>query len=311
MHGGTIDVESIIGKGSAFIIQIPLMVLAEPVEEKPIANSTIEQELPPTEENEADPAPNALSVLLIEDNEDFRFYLKDNLKNNYKILEAADGKEGWQKALACHPQLIVSDISMPEMDGITLVKKLKADKRTSHIPVILLTAMTGEEEELRGLGTGANDYITKPFNFEVLNARIKSLLILQHTMQNAYTKQIKVVAPEVEFESADEKLLQVIVGYLEKNLNNSQLSVEALSKEVGMSRTSLYSKLLELTGQSPVEYIRSFRLEKAAALMEKTNMTIAEIAYQVGFTTPNYFARSFKVKYNMLPSEYIASKRTK
>lgn len=311
MHGGTIDVESIIGKGSAFIIQIPLTELAEPVEEKPIANSTIETELPPQEENETDPMPNALSVLLIEDNEDFRFYLKDNLRNNYKILEAADGKEGWQKALACHPQLIVSDISMPEMDGITLVKKLKADKRTSHIPVILLTAMTGEEEQLRGLGTGANDYITKPFNFEVLNAKIKSLLILQHTMQNAYTKQIKVVAPEVEFESADEKLLQEIVGYLEKNLTNSQLSVEALSKEVGMSRTSLYSKLLELTGESPVEYIRSFRLEKAAALMEKSNMNIAEIAYQVGFTTPNYFARSFKGKYNMLPSEYIASKRTK
>lgn len=311
MHGGTIDVESIIGKGSSFIIQIPLTVLAEPVEEKPIAPSIIESELLPQEVNEPDPMPNALSVLLIEDNEDFRFYLKDNLKNHYKILEAADGKEGWQKALACHPQLIVSDISMPEMDGITLVKKLKADKRTSHIPVILLTAMTGEEEQLRGLGTGANDYITKPFNFEVLNAKIKSLLILQHTMQNAYTKQIKVVAPEVEFESADEKLLQEIVGYLEKNLSNSQLSVEALSKEVGMSRTSLYSKLLELTGQSPVEYIRSFRLEKAAALMEKSNMNIAEIAYQVGFTTPNYFARSFKGKYSMLPSEYIARKRAK
>jgi AraC-like DNA-binding protein len=130
-------------------------------------------------------------------------------------------------------------------------------------------------------------------------------------MQSAYTKQIKVVTPEVAFESADEKLLQEIVGYLEQNLTNSQLSVEALSKEVGMSRTSLYSKLLELTGQSPVEYIRSFRLEKAAALMEKTNMNIAEIAYQVGFTTPNYFARSFKGKYNMLPSEFISKKRPK
>jgi DNA-binding response OmpR family regulator len=311
MHGGTIDVESIMGKGSAFIIQIPLAVLAEQVEEKQLTNSYVEPELQPEEENETETAPNALSVLLIEDNEDFRFYLKDNLSNNYKILEAADGKEGWQKALACHPQLIVSDISMPEMDGITLVKKLKADKRTSHIPVILLTAMTGEEEQLRGLGTGANDYITKPFNFEVLNAKIKSLLILQHTMQSAYTKQIKVVTPEVAFESADEKLLQEIVGYLEQNLTNSQLSVEALSKEVGMSRTSLYSKLLELTGQSPVEYIRSFRLEKAAALMEKTNMNIAEIAYQVGFTTPNYFARSFKGKYNMLPSEFISKKRQK
>lgn len=327
MHGGTIDVESVAGKGSAFIIQIPLAVTGEPHQPRdvnetaahfPIADNEPEPELQEEEtlaaavvENDAaDPetTPDALSVLLVEDNEDFRFYLKDNLRNNYKILEAANGKEGWQKALACHPQLIVSDISMPEMDGITLVKKLKADKRTSHIPVVLLTAMTGEEEQLRGLGTGANDYITKPFNFEVLNAKIKSLLNLQRTMQSAFTKQIKVVTPEVEIKSDDEKLLQEIVSYLEKNLTNSQLSVEALSKEVGMSRSTLYSKLLELTGQSPVEYIRSFRLEKAAILMEKSNMTIAEIAYQVGFTTPNYFARSFKAKFNMLPSEYVARK---
>jgi signal transduction histidine kinase/ligand-binding sensor domain-containing protein/DNA-binding response OmpR family regulator len=341
MHGGTIDVESITGKGAAFIIQIPLASVphlpgdvnegvahfADPGDESegvahfsdtataavsvPHLNGDVNEDLSvphlPGDANEGV----AHLVLLIEDNEDFRFYLKDNLRHNYKILEAADGKEGWQKALACHPQLIVSDISMPGMNGIDLVKKLKADKRTSHIPVILLTAMTGEEEQLRGLGTGANDYITKPFNFEVLNAKIKSLLILQHTMQSAYSKQIKVVAPEVEFESPDEKLLKEIVGYIEKNLTNSQLSVEALSKEVGMSRTSLYSKLLELTGQSPVEYIRSFRLEKAAVLMEKSNMTIAEIAYQVGFTTPNYFARSFKTKFNMLPSEFISKKRLK
>jgi AraC-like DNA-binding protein len=159
------------------------------------------------------------------------------------------------------------------------------------------------------LGTGANDYITKPFNFEVLNAKIKSLLELTSTMQSTYIKQIKVVTPDVDIESADEKLLQEIVSYLENNLNNPQLSVEALSKHVGMSRSTLYSKLLQLTGESPVEYIRSFRLEKAALLMEKTNLTIAEIAYQVGFTTPNYFARSFKSKYNMLPSEYITKKR--
>jgi YesN/AraC family two-component response regulator len=227
------------------------------------------------------------------------------------VLEAANGKEGWQKALANHPQLIVSDISMPQMDGITLVKKLKADKRTSHIPVILLTAMTGEENQIQGLGTGANDYITKPFNFEILNAKIKSLLDLKSTMQNTYTRQIKMATPDVQIESADEKLLQEIVSYLEQNIANPQLSVETLTKQAGMSRTTLYSKLLQLTGESPVEYIRSFRLARAAVLMEKSDMTIAEIAYQVGFTTPNYFSRSFKSKFNMLPSEYIAQKRSK
>jgi DNA-binding response OmpR family regulator len=188
-----------------------------------------------------------------------------------------NGKEGWHKALASHPQLIVSDINMPEMDGITLVKKLKADKRTSHIPVILLTAVTAEEQQLKGLETGANDYITKPFNFEVLNAKIKSLLELKNTMQNTYTKQIKVVSPELTMESANEKLLQEIVSYLEKNITNPQLSVEGVSKHVNMSRSTLYTRLLQLTGQTPVEYIRSYRLDKAASLLEKSNMTIAEV----------------------------------
>jgi YesN/AraC family two-component response regulator len=249
------------------------------------------------------------AILLVEDNDDFRFYLKDNLRNNYKVIEATNGKEGWQKTLFHHPHLIVSDISMPEMDGIELIEKLKSDKRTSHIPVILLTAITGQEQQIKGLKTGANDYITKPFNFEVLNAKIKNLLDLKSTMQSTYSKQIKVTTPEVAIESSDEKLLTTIVSYLEKNLSNPQLSVENLSKHLGMSRSTLYTKLLEMTGQTPVEYIRLFRLNKAAVLMEKSNMTISEISYQVGFTTSNYFAKSFKGKFNMLPSEFIAKVR--
>jgi DNA-binding response OmpR family regulator len=249
------------------------------------------------------------SILLVEDNDDFRFYLKDNLKLHYKVFEASDGNEGWQQALAHHPQLIVSDISMPFMDGIALCQKLKADKRTCHIPIIILTAFTGEQEQLKGLGTGASHFITKPFNFEVLSAKIKNLLSLHNTFKNTYTKQLKISPAEVQIESDDEKLLKNIALYLDENLNNYQLSVEDLSKHMGMSRSSLYNKLFKLTGQTPIEYIRSFKLDKAVILMEKTDMNIAQIAYSTGFSKPSYFAKSFKEKFNMLPSEYINTLR--
>ena len=321
MHGGTIEVQSEYEKGTTFYIHLPfsrVVSTAESDEKNLLKESVLNGKTQTegfvenvTKGNSTNEKTETPLILLVEDNEDFRFYLKDNLRLHYKVVEASDGREGWQKTLSHHPQLIVSDISMPHMNGIELTKKIKSDKRTSHVPVILLTALTGEKEQIEGLETGANDYITKPFNFEVLNAKINNLLTLNTTLRNTYTKQIKVLTPEIEIQSDDERLLNTIIIYLEENLTNPQLSVEDLSRQVGMSRSSLYNKILELTGKTPVEFIRSVKLDKGAVLLEKSDMNVAQIAYSVGFSTPHYFAKSFKAKFGILPSEFLNKMRKK
>ncbi|WP_307140628.1 hybrid sensor histidine kinase/response regulator transcription factor [Siphonobacter sp. SORGH_AS_1065] len=309
MHGGKLLVDSEPGKGSTFIMYLPLV-------EAPSSQVVFLQE----ERAEAAPllteksgiGPSGIDtaerLLIVEDNDEFRHYLMERLKVHYHVFEAADGREGWQKTLSIHPTLIISDVAMPNVDGIEFSQKVKSDKRTSHIPLILLTASTGDQQQLRGLLSGANDYLTKPFNFEILNAKVNNLLALNRVSKGYYSKRINLVKPEVEIESGNEKLLKDIAFFIEENLNNSLLSVENLSKHVGMSRGTLYSRLLELTGKTPVEYIRSVKLEKSAMLLEKSDLNISQIAYSVGFPNANYFTKSFKSQFNMLPSEYRNAK---
>lgn len=316
LHGGSIEVESVSGKGSVFTVYLPL----EREEEDglvQVADANTNSELRPEDvkaeqiksEDDFEKNLNQPVILLVEDNQDFRVYLKDNLKKDYKIVEASDGKDGWQKVLSSHPDLVVSDISMPFVSGTELCEKIKSDKRTNHIPVLLLTALTAEEDQLMGLNKGANDYMSKPFNLEILNAKIRNLLTLNESLKSTYSKRIKVDTPEMEIELESEKLLNKVIQYVEANLTNSQLSVEELSRHLGMSRGSLYTKILEFTGESPVNYIRSIKLDKAIILLEKSELNISQISYAVGFAAPNYFARAFKAKFNMLPSEYMVFKR--
>lgn len=313
LHKGTISVESQEGVGTTFSILLPLDAADNKAaksngsyaENSGINTVALPEAQSDTLETERQ------TILLVEDNEDLRYYLKENLKLNYKVYEAVNGKEGWQKALSCHPDLIVSDISMPIMSGIELCRKLKSDKRTSFIPVILLTALTGEEDQVRGLETGANDYLTKPFNFQILNAKVRNLIGLNQRLKNTYSKQIQIIAPEIQIESADEKFLSNVAQLVEERLNDANFSIEELSRNLGMSRSSLYNKVFELTGLAPVEYVRSIKLQKAAVLIEKSQYTIREIAFMTGFATPGYFSKLFKAKYDLSPSEYLNLKRGK
>ncbi|MGV3588916.1 MAG: hybrid sensor histidine kinase/response regulator transcription factor [Adhaeribacter sp.] len=316
LHGGNISVQSTPSEGSCFTVILPV---TDTFTAKPAAKPVVKEIQAPV----AMPAVNNSSdevlagnkngkkpvVLLIEDNEDFRFYLKDNLQAYYTIKEAADGKQGWQQVLACNPDLVVSDIMMPEMDGITLSRKIKKDPRTANTPVILLTANASEEQQITGYQTGANDYIVKPFNFEILLSRIRNLVNQHANYRDALQPKIEVKPQEVQVTSLDDKLIRKAIAYTEKNIANPDFSVEDLSREMGMSRVYLYKKLLALTGKAPLEFIRTVRLKRAAQLLTESQLTVAEVAYEVGFNNPKYFTKYFKTEFNCLPSVYAAEKK--
>lgn len=315
LHGGSIEVESEVNQGSTFIISFLFdeeqTAGALVTEKRQLFMTSAEGDAAIKPESAAiDPNSKKPIVMLVEDNDDFRFYLKDNLREFYQVVEAVNGREGWQKVLALHPDLVVSDVSMPEMNGIDLCKKIKSDKRTAHLPVILLTALTNEDQQLTGLETGASDYMTKPFNFEILLSKIRNLLMQQALSKKTYQKQVAVKPIHADIESVDDKFVRQLSMHIEKHLSNSAYSVDQLSADMNMSRVGLYKKILPLTGKSPVEYIRYYRLQKAKPLLE-SQLTISEVAYQVGFSNPKHFSKYFKQEFNILPSAYATEKSGK
>lgn len=314
LHGGRITVDSKVHEGTEFKVYLEFRktqvgeVISDPIKHGLLITPGAAEKKGNVSDSGLVSKSKKPILMLVEDNEDFRFYLKDNLKEYYQIAEAANGKDGWQKILSVHPDVIVSDVSMPGMSGIDLCLKIKADKRTAHIPVILLTALTTEDEELTGLETGASDYMTKPFNFEILLSRIRNLVQQQALSKKTYQKQVEFKPPETEVESVDDKFIRQVSFHIEKHLSDSAYTVDQLSADMNISRVGLYKKVLLLTGKSPVEYIRSYRLLKSKPLLLKSQMTIAEVAYEVGFSNPKHFSKYFKQEFNMLPSVYASTK---
>jgi len=309
LHEGVIGVESEPGKGSTFTVLIP-------------ANQYIQEEIIASNLNELNEDENdekliieseSLSgdqrsklplMLIVDDNHDFRNFIATLFAQNYRILKAEDGEIAYQITLDKIPDLIICDVMMPKMDGFELCKMIKQDIRVSHIPIILLTAKAGDENKYRGLEAGAEDYISKPFNMDMLTLKVARIIERQKKTRDQFKNKIDITTSEVQITTMDEKFVKKAVALVEENLSRSEFLVEDLCREMGMSRVYFYKKILSLTDKTPSEFIRFIRLKRAADLLEKSQLFVNEIAFQVGFNDPKYFRKYFKVEFGLSPNEY-------
>ncbi|MEK6152740.1 ATP-binding protein [Flavobacteriaceae bacterium 3-367] len=305
---GTVTVASEPNKGTIFTVQLPLeeirtgqrkkaeddttAYLGRPQHKNPFVLTKVDKRNLPT-------------ILLVEDNIDMRSFITEQLVQFYKIKEAKDGKAGLKKAITDPPDLVITDLMMPKMDGIELCKKLKTDVNTSHIPVIMLTAKAGMDNKLEGLETGADDYLTKPFDAKELLVRTKNLIEQRQKLRELYTNtEIQVDPKKVTVTSIDQKFLEQVLDLLEENYPNSDFGVPQMQKALAMSKTQLHRKLKALTNEAPGELLRNFRLKRAAQLLSQKADSVTQIAYQVGFNNLSYFAKCFKELYGVAPSTY-------
>ena len=306
LHEGEVKVFDNIGMGSVFVIQFPVKHVETQVqlpEETGMSAGDEEDKEMKEEAREETERKNFPLLLIVDDNEDFRIFMRYSLELQYRVKLAVNGKEAWEMMQEELPDLVISDVMMPQMDGNELCRLIKQDKRTAHIPVILLTARQNTEAKLEGLQTGADDYVTKPFNMTILVLRIRKLIELSR--YHRVTQGMIDPAPsEIVITSLDEKLIEKAIKYVEDNMSRTELSVEELSRELGMSRVHLYKKLLQITGKTPIEFIRVIRLKRAAQLLRESQLHVSEVAFEVGFNNPKYFSRYFKDEFGVLPSVY-------
>ncbi len=329
LHGGVVRVFDNAGSGSVFVVHIPVkhseVNVATPLSEEAVKEDAValsarilgnESEIAEVNEDGQRDNPKTDTVqnvqrneksnkplaLIVDDNADFVAFMTHALSLYFRVQSASNGREAWQIIPELMPDIIISDVMMPEMDGNELCRWVKADKRTSGIPLVLLTAKQSVENKVEGLTIGADDYVTKPFNMEVLILRLRKLIDL--SSKNKQRGRIDPEPSEIVITSLDEKLIENAIKYVEVNISRPELSVEELSHELGMSRVHLYKKLLQITGKTPIEFIRIIRLKRAAQLLRESQRNVSEIAYQVGFNNPKYFSKYFKEEFGLLPSIY-------
>ena len=244
-------------------------------------------------------------ILVIEDHHDLRSYIRECLESTYKVIETENGRQGIEKAFEVIPDLIISDVMMPEMDGYQVTKALKKDERSCHIPIVLLTAKATTEEKIEGLETGADAYLLKPFHARELMVRIKYLIETRRRLQERFKKTITIKPSEIVVNSLDEIFMKKILASIEKHIDDENYGVEILADEIGISPSQIYRKIHALTNQSTTQIIQSVRLDRAATLLKQKSGNISEIAYNVGFSSPAYFSKVFREKYNCTPQDYI------
>ena len=309
LHKATIQCESELGKGSVFTVALPISEEAYPEEwleysEPKMEEASLRESVPLEGTN---PVPENLrqTLLFVEDNEDLCRYLMNAFQTDYRVVIAKNGKVGLEKAMEILPDVIVSDVMMPVMNGIECCEALKMDERTAHIPVILLTALAEERQQLEGYGAGADDYLPKPFSLAVLKAKIKNLLKRSEQLKLYFRDRFDLRTPEQTIADPDKEFLSKVTKVVLAHLQDPEFDVELFCSEMAMSRASLFRKLKSTTGCSASSFTRNIRIKRAAELLGQHAYSIGEVAAQVGFSDPNYFTRCFKEIYGITPSEFI------
>ncbi len=268
-------------------------------------NTTQNDDIASTDEGKESDESDRIVILLVEDNADVRQYIKEPLEGMYKIIEAENGLEGIQLAKEHIPDLIISDIMMPGTDGYELCKTLKNDIETSHIPIILLTAKASEDSLMEGLKIGADDYITKPFNSRILLSKIKNLIEIRRQLQEKIQIQKTLLPPEIEVKSLDRKFMEEVHDIILANLSDPEFDIEMLTRKLLMGRSSVFRKIKAITGETPNDYIRTFRLHRAEQLFRQSSGNVTEVAMEVGFSSSSYFSTCFTKLFGITPKDFI------